>query len=131
LSILRTASNARGWNLDLGAISRIWKGGCIIRAVFLDRIRQAYARNAELPSLIVDPEFAAELQSRQHAWRKVVSLAVNAGIAVPAFSGSLAYFDTYRRGRLPANLIQAQRDFFGAHTYERVDKPGSFHTEWQ
>ena len=105
-------------------------GGCIIRAVFLDRIKAAYDRNAQLPSLLVDAEFAAELQSRQSAWRHVVTLAVSHGIAVPAFSGSLAYFDSYRRARLPANLVQAQRDFFGAHTFERTDKEGAFHEDW-
>ena len=131
MNLLRRASGEYGWGLRLGAIARIWKGGCIIRARFLDRIKRAYDRNAELPSLLVDAEFAKELAERQPAWRRVVSLAVQSGVPVPTFSGSLAYFDGYRRERLPANLLQAQRDFFGAHTYARVDREGSFHTEWE
>ncbi len=97
---------------------------------FLDRIKRAYDRNPALPNLLVDPEFADEINSRQAAWRRVVSLCVATGIACPSFSASLGYFDQYRRDRLPANLTQAQRDFFGAHTYERTDKAGAFHTEW-
>jgi 6-phosphogluconate dehydrogenase len=130
MNLLRAASAEHGWGLRLGAIARIWKGGCIIRARFLDRIKRAYDRDAELPSLLLDPEFSRELAERQPAWRRVVSLGVRAGVPLPTFSGSLAYFDGYRRARLPANLLQAQRDFFGAHTYERVDRAGSFHTEW-
>ncbi|KJE97355.1 6-phosphogluconate dehydrogenase [Capsaspora owczarzaki ATCC 30864] len=130
LNIIRTMGEQKNWNLQLGSIARIWKGGCIIRAVFLDRIKKAFDRDALLPSLLFDPEFANELQTRQASWRKVVSLAIENGIAVPAFSGSLAYFDAYRRERSSANLVQAQRDFFGAHTFERTDKPGSFHQEW-
>ncbi|GMY26720.1 6-phosphogluconate dehydrogenase, decarboxylating 2 [Fagus crenata] len=117
-------------NLKLGEVARIWKGGCIIRAVFLDQIKKAYDRNPDLANLLVDPEFAKEIIERQSAWRRVVCLAINAGISTPGMSSSLAYFDTYRRERLPANLVQAQRDYFGAHTYERTDIPGSFHTEW-
>eukprot|EP01137_Pigoraptor_chileana_P013342 Opistho-2@66740 len=133
MNIIRQASAAHNWGLDLGEISRIWKGGCIIRAVFLDRIKAAYDRDANLPSLLFDKDFAAELQSSQIAWRKIVQLAVEHGIAVAGFSGSLAYFDSYRRERHPANLVQAQRDLFGAHTYERVDRPAgeAFHTEWE
>jgi 6-phosphogluconate dehydrogenase len=130
MNIIRAKSIEKGWNLDLGEISRIWKGGCIIRAIFLDRIKQAYDRNPKLASLLVDPEFAREIVDRQEAWRRVVSLAISVGISTPGMSSSLAYFDTYRRSRLPANLLQAQRDFFGAHTYERTDQPGAFHTEW-
>lgn len=130
MNLIRSASNAHGWNVDLGSTARIWKGGCIIRARFLDRIKQAYDRDANLPSLLVDKEFAEELQNCQASWRRVVTLAIQTGIAVPAFAGSLAYFDSYRRACLPANLVQAQRDFFGAHTYERTDKEGSFHTDW-
>ncbi|KAL2542809.1 6-phosphogluconate dehydrogenase [Abeliophyllum distichum] len=111
-------------------LARIWKGGCIIRAVFLDRIKKAYDRNPELANLLVDPEFAKEVIDRQSAWRRVVCLAIKSGISTPGMSSSLAYFDTYRRERLPANLVQSQRDYFGAHTYERTDIPGSFHTEW-
>eukprot|EP00475_Leptophrys_vorax_P034467 TRINITY_DN5564_c0_g1_i1.p1 TRINITY_DN5564_c0_g1~~TRINITY_DN5564_c0_g1_i1.p1 ORF type:complete len:476 (+),score=184.84 TRINITY_DN5564_c0_g1_i1:98-1525(+) len=130
MNLIRAAGLKNNWGLDLGAISKIWKGGCIIRAVFLDRIKSAYDREANLASLLIDPEFAAELNERQAAWRRVVKLAIKYGIGIPAFSASLAYFDSYRRSRLPANLTQAQRDFFGAHTYERTDKPGSFHSEW-
>ncbi|KAL0329992.1 UNVERIFIED_CONTAM: 6-phosphogluconate dehydrogenase, decarboxylating 2, chloroplastic [Sesamum radiatum] len=127
---LRAKSMEKGWGLNLGELARIWKGGCIIRAVFLDRIKQAYQRNPGLANLLVDPEFAREMVQRQAAWRRVVGLAIQKGISVPGMSASLQYFDTYRRGRLPANLVQAQRDYFGAHTYERIDRPGSYHTEW-
>eukprot|EP00743_Colponemidia_sp_Colp-15_P001128 GILK01001240.1.p1 GENE.GILK01001240.1~~GILK01001240.1.p1 ORF type:complete len:493 (+),score=93.86 GILK01001240.1:49-1479(+) len=130
MSMLREVSEREQWNLDLGAISRIWKGGCIIRAVFLDRIKQAYDRNQALHSLLVDPEFARELIERNPAWRQVVSVAVAHGIPTPALSASLNFFDSFRRDRLPLNLTQAQRDFFGAHTYERVDQSGVFHSEW-
>ncbi|XP_022845478.1 6-phosphogluconate dehydrogenase, decarboxylating 2, chloroplastic-like [Olea europaea var. sylvestris] len=130
MNLLRAKSVEKGWNLNLGELARIWKGGCIIRAVFLDRIKQAYQRNPGLANLLVDPEFAREMVQRQAAWRRVVGLAIQKGISVPGMSASLQYFDTYRRGRLPANLVQAQRDYFGAHTYERIDCPGSFHTEW-
>ncbi|CAA3029173.1 6-phosphogluconate dehydrogenase, decarboxylating 2, chloroplastic [Olea europaea subsp. europaea] len=130
MNLLRTKSFEKGWNLNLGELARIWKGGCIIRAVFLDRIKQAYQRNPGLANLLVDPEFAREMVQRQAAWRRVVGLAIQKGVSVPGMSASLQYFDTYRRGRLPANLVQAQRDYFGAHTYERIDRPGAFHTEW-
>lgn len=130
MNLLRAKSNEKGWDLNLGELARIWKGGCIIRAVFLDRIKKAYQRNPNLASLIVDPEFAKEMVQRQGAWRRVVGLAISAGISTPGMCASLAYFDTYRRARLPANLVQAQRDLFGAHTYERLDHPGAFHTEW-
>lgn len=130
MNLLRAKSMEKSWNLNLGEMARIWKGGCIIRARFLDRIKQAYERNVDLANLIVDPEFAKEMVQRQAAWRRVVGLAIESGISTPGMCSSLAYFDTYRRARLPANLVQAQRDLFGAHTYERVDLPGSFHTEW-
>ncbi|GMH09353.1 hypothetical protein Nepgr_011194 [Nepenthes gracilis] len=130
MNLLRAKSVEKGWNLNLGELARIWKGGCIIRAVFLDRIKRAYQRNPGLSSLVVDPEFAREMVQRQAAWRRVVGLAISAGISTPGMCASLAYFDTYRRARLPANLVQAQRDYFGAHTYERTDRSGSFHTEW-
>lgn len=130
MNLIRAKSLEKGWGLKLGELARIWKGGCIIRAIFLDRIKQAYDRNAELANLLVDPEFAKEIVERQAAWRRVICLAVNSGICTPGMSASLAYFDTYRRERVPANLVQAQRDYFGAHTYERVDMDGSFHTEW-
>ncbi|CAA7407746.1 unnamed protein product [Spirodela intermedia] len=130
MNLIRAKSLEKGWDLKLGELARIWKGGCIIRAIFLDRIKQAYDRNPELSSLLVDPEFAKEIVDRQAAWRRVITLAVNAGVGTPGMSASLAYFDTYRRESLPANLVQAQRDYFGAHTYERTDMPGAFHTEW-
>ncbi|KAJ7974234.1 6-phosphogluconate dehydrogenase, decarboxylating [Quillaja saponaria] len=130
MNLIRAKSIEKGWDLTLGELARIWKGGCIIRAVFLDRIKKAYDRNPELANLLVDPEFAKEIIDRQSAWRRVVCLAINSGISTPGMSSSLAYFDTYRRERLPANLVQAQRDYFGAHTYERTDVEGSFHTEW-
>ncbi|KAI3707093.1 hypothetical protein L6452_25305 [Arctium lappa] len=130
MNLLRAKSVEKNWNLNFGELARIWKGGCIIRAVFLDRIKKAYQRNPNLASLVVDPDFAKEMVQRQAAWRRVVGLAVSAGISTPGMCASLSYFDTYRRARLPANLVQAQRDLFGAHTYERVDRAGSFHTEW-
>src|SRR5581483_1594302 len=118
------------WNLNLGDIAAIWRGGCIIRARFLNRITEAYRRDPALQNLMLDRYFARALKKAQRNWRATVSTAVRHGVAVPAFSASLAYFDSYRSARLPANLLQAQRDFFGAHTYERIDKPGVFHTEW-
>jgi len=131
MNLIRAKSEAQGWNLQLGELARIWKGGCIIRAQFLDRIRAAYDANPELPSLLVDADFAKEMMERDAAWRRVVALAVTSGIALPSMCASLAYFDTYRRASVPANLVQAQRDFFGSHTYERNDgKPGNFHTIW-
>jgi 6-phosphogluconate dehydrogenase len=135
MNLIRAAGLAKGWNLNLGEIARIWKGGCIIRAIFLDRIKSAYDRNANLANLLIDPDFAREINTRQGALRRVVTGAINAGIAVPSLSSSLAYFDAYRRARLPANLTQAQRDFFGAHGYERTDRPlvrpgVGYHTEW-
>ncbi|XP_042474739.1 6-phosphogluconate dehydrogenase, decarboxylating 2 isoform X1 [Zingiber officinale] len=130
MNLIRAKSIEKGWDLKLGELARIWKGGCIIRAIFLDRIKKAYDRNPELYNLLVDPEFAKEILDRQSAWRRVVCLAINSGISTPGMSASLAYFDTYRRESVPANLVQAQRDYFGAHTYERTDIPGSFHTEW-
>lgn len=116
--------------LNLGEIARIWKGGCIIRAGFLNKIKQAYSENPQLANLLLAPEFRQTILDKQAAWREVLVEATRAGIAVPAFGASLEYFDSYRRDRLPQNLTQAQRDFFGAHTYERLDKPGTFHTEW-
>ena len=111
-------------------IATIWRGGCIIRAKFLNRITEAYARDPKLHNLLLDQYFTDIIAKTQHNWRIAVSTAINYGVAVPAFSASLAYFDSYRSARLPANLLQAQRDFFGAHTYERIDKPGIFHTDW-
>ncbi|CAN6477478.1 unnamed protein product [Victoria cruziana] len=130
MNLIRAKSIEKGWDLKLGELARIWKGGCIIRAIFLDRIKKAYDRNSDLASLLIDPEFAKEIVERQSAWRRVVSLAINSGISTPGMCASLAYFDSYRRASLPANLVQAQRDYFGAHTYERIDMESSFHTEW-
>jgi 6-phosphogluconate dehydrogenase len=111
-------------------MATIWRGGCIIRARFLDRIREAYAERSDLPSLLVAPYFADAVRSGVNSWRRVVAAAAAAGIPTPAFSSSLAYYDGLRRDRLPAALIQGLRDNFGAHTYRRVDKDGAFHTEW-
>jgi 6-phosphogluconate dehydrogenase len=131
MALLRGASTEFQWNLPMGDLARIWKGGCIIRAKFLKSIQEAYAREPGLTNLLLDPFFKEALTSRMTAWRRVVSLGVQAGIALPAMGASLAYFDAYRSARLPANLVQAQRDLFGAHTYERLDRPGTFHTEWK
>ena len=130
MALLSTASKEFGYSLDLGEIARIWKGGCIIRAVLLDHIRAAYKRRPDIPNLLVDDRFRREIQEREEAWREAVAVAVRIGVPVPAFTASLSYFDSYRRAWLPANLLQAQRDCFGAHTYERTDRPGVFHTEW-
>jgi 6-phosphogluconate dehydrogenase len=130
MNLIRAKSVEQGWDLDLGEMARIWKGGCIIRARFLDRIKQAYDKDPNIPSLLVDGEFAKELVARNDGWRRVIVAGVNAGVATPSMSGSLNYFDSYRRGRLPANLVQAQRDFFGSHTYERIDMEGWHHTVW-
>jgi 6-phosphogluconate dehydrogenase len=124
------AARERGWTLRLGEIATIWRGGCIIRARFLDRIKDAYDTQPDLPNLLMAPYFADALSRAQTPWRQVVMEAVRLGVPTPAFSSALAYYDGYRRERLPANLIQAQRDLFGAHTYERVDRPGTFHSHW-
>ncbi|MEA3346291.1 MAG: NADP-dependent phosphogluconate dehydrogenase, partial [Chloroflexota bacterium] len=129
-SLLRSASHEYGYNLDLAAIARIWRGGCIIRAGFLDYVSAAFERDPELPNLLLDPYFEEAVEGGQGALRRVVQTAVEIGIPCPAFSASLAYYDAHRSERLPANLIQAQRDYFGAHTYQRVDREGTFHTEW-
>jgi 6-phosphogluconate dehydrogenase len=128
--MMAVGSREYDWNLDLGRIATIWRGGCIIRAVFLDRIRAAYENNADLPTLLVDDEFSKDLASAQDAWRNVVATAARLGIPVPGFSAALAYYDALRAERLPAALIQGLRDFFGAHTYRRTDRDGSFHTLW-
>jgi len=133
LDLMATMSARKGWNLDLGGIARIWRGGCIIRARFLGHIAEAYRHAGAAPAnLMLAPFAEAALNRAQGAWREVVASAVHAGVPVPAMSASLAYYDAYRSARLPANLLQAQRDFFGAHTYERVDKPSGewFHTRW-
>jgi 6-phosphogluconate dehydrogenase len=130
MELLRSGSTTYEWNLNLSDIATIWRGGCIIRAKFLNRIVQAYKRNPALENLLLDKYFTRAIKRTQPKWRLVVSTAVKFGVPIPAFSASLAYYDSYRSARLPANLLQAQRDFFGAHTYERVDKPGVFHTDW-
>jgi 6-phosphogluconate dehydrogenase len=130
MELLGAASHQYNWNLNFGDIATIWRGGCIIRAKFLNRIVEAYNRDPALHNLMLDSYFRDIIANTQDNWRVAVSTAVEHGVAVPAFSASLAYFDSYRSARLPSNLLQAQRDFFGAHTYERVDKPGVFHTEW-
>ncbi|PYJ49666.1 MAG: phosphogluconate dehydrogenase (NADP(+)-dependent, decarboxylating) [Verrucomicrobia bacterium] len=130
MELLRSGSTEYKWNLNLSDIATIWRGGCIIRAKFLNRIVEAYQRDAALHNLLLGRYFTKIIRKAQRNWRVAVSTAIKHGVAVPAFSASLAYFDSYRQARLPANLLQAQRDFFGAHTYERVDKPGVFHTEW-
>jgi 6-phosphogluconate dehydrogenase len=127
---IAAGSDEYGWDVDRGAMATIWRGGCIIRARFLDRIRVAYDEDAELPTLLVAPYFAEAVENGIESWRRVVAHAAQAGIPAPAFSSSLAYYDGLRRDRLPAALIQGLRDNFGAHTYHRVDREGTFHTEW-
>ncbi|MES1170934.1 MAG: NADP-dependent phosphogluconate dehydrogenase, partial [Actinomycetota bacterium] len=127
---IQAASEEYDWSIDRGAMARIWRGGCIIRARFLNRITEAYERNESLASLLVDPYFAEEISKGVGAWRRVVSQAALSGVPVPAFGSSLSYYDSLRAERLPAALIQGQRDFFGAHTYKRVDADGTFHTLW-
>ena len=131
MSLLKKASLEYGYNMDLGAIARIWRAGCIIRARLLNDITSAFNRNKDLPNLLVDDAFRESVNSRQESWRFVIKCAIEMGIPMPAMSASLAYYDSYRSERLPANLIQAQRDFFGAHTFERIDKPGTFHADWE
>jgi 6-phosphogluconate dehydrogenase len=130
--LMRAAASEYGWNLNYGGIALMWRGGCIIRSIFLGKIKDAYDKNPELTNLLLDPYFKAEVENAQAAWRRVVARAVENGVPVPAMSSALAFFDGYRHEMLPANLIQAQRDYFGAHTYERVDKPRGefFHTNW-
>jgi 6-phosphogluconate dehydrogenase len=130
MELLRSGSTEYKWNLNLSDIATIWRGGCIIRAKFLNRIVEAYQRDPALHNLLLDRYFTRIIRRTQRNWRVAILTAIKHGIAVPAFSASLAYFDSYRQARLPANLLQAQRDFFGAHTYERIDKPGVFHTDW-
>jgi 6-phosphogluconate dehydrogenase len=127
---LRAGSKEFNWNLDLGALATIWRGGCIIRAQFLDRIKEAYAESPDLPNLMLAPFFQQALASAQQSWRSVVKLAIDQGVPIPAFASSLAYYDGYRRARGPANLIQGLRDYFGSHGYHRTDREGAFHTRW-
>jgi 6-phosphogluconate dehydrogenase len=129
-NMIADGSQEYGWDIDLGGTAVIWRGGCIIRAKFLDRIRAAYEQDPGLPTLLTDPEFAKEIEEAQAAWREVVTTAIENGIPVPGFSAALAYYDALRARRLPAALVQGLRDFFGAHTYRRIDREGSFHTLW-
>ena len=130
--LMRAAAKERNWNLNYGGIALMWRGGCIIRSAFLGKIKEAFEKNAQLSNLMLDPFFRTAIKNTQRSWRKIVSLAARKGIPVPAFSTALAFYDSYRSERLPANLLQAQRDYFGAHTYERLDQPRGqfFHTNW-
>lgn len=130
--LMSEAAEEYGWNLNYGGIALMWRGGCIIRSVFLGKIKEAFDKNPELSNLLLDPFFKEKIESAQGAWRRVISAATENGISIPAFSTALSYFDGFRCERLPANLLQAQRDYFGAHTYERLDKPRGefFHTNW-
>jgi 6-phosphogluconate dehydrogenase len=130
--LLRAAGKEFGWNLNMGGIALMWRGGCIIRSQFLGKIKDAFRKNKKLDNLLLDKYFSRLVNKYQASWRKAVAHAVKLGVPTPAFSTALAFFDGYRTGRLPQNLLQAQRDFFGAHTYERVDKPRGefFHTNW-
>ncbi|MDB4989234.1 MAG: hypothetical protein JWN04_4412 [Myxococcaceae bacterium] len=130
MALLRTASSAHGWELNLAELARIWTGGCIIRARLLRHIKEAFANEPGLPNLLLDDWFRREFAERQAGFRRVVALGATVGIALPGHASALNYYDTLRRARLPQNLTQAQRDYFGAHTYERTDKPGSFHSDW-
>ncbi len=129
-ALLKAASLHNNWNLQFADIALLWRGGCIIRAQFLEKIHDAFSRNPELPNLLLDPYFTAELKRLQQGWRKVVYICKQLGVPIPAFSASLDYYDAYCQEALPANLIQAQRDYFGAHTYERTDMEGCFHSDW-
>jgi 6-phosphogluconate dehydrogenase len=130
--LMRAAAAEYKWNLNNGGIALMWRGGCIIRSAFLGKIKEAFDKNPKLTNLLLDDYFRGEIKRCQKGWRAVVSMAAKKGIPVPAFSTALAFFDGYRTANLPANLLQAQRDYFGAHTYERVDKPRGefFHTNW-
>ena len=127
---IAAGSKEYAWNIDAGSLATIWRGGCIIRAKFLSMIKEAYERDPNLPSLMLDPFFQEALARAQPAWRRVVTTAVELGVPIPAFASALAYYDGYRRARGPANLIQGLRDYFGSHTYHRVDRQGAFHTRW-
>jgi 6-phosphogluconate dehydrogenase len=131
--LMRDAAKEHGWNLNYGGIALMWRGGCIIRSAFLGRIKEAFDKNPEITNLLLDPYFRKQIKAAQPMWRRVVAKAVRKGIPLPSMGSALAFFDSYRRAWLPANLLQAQRDYFGAHTYERVDAPRGkfFHTQWQ
>ncbi|MBE7219834.1 MAG: NADP-dependent phosphogluconate dehydrogenase, partial [Caulobacteraceae bacterium] len=127
---MTAASKDYGWDLKLGEVATIWRGGCIIRAAFLNRIRDAYAAKEDIPNLVLEDYFREAVLKAEPAWRRTVALAVEYGVAIPAFSSSLSYYDGLRRARGPANLLQGLRDYFGAHTYKRLDREGAFHTRW-
>ena len=127
---LQAASEESGWELNYGEIAMLWRGGCIIRAAFLERIKEAFERDAGLENLLLDPYFRQAMESNQDGWRQVVGTAARVGLPIPALSAALNYYDGYRSERLPHNLLQAQRDYFGAHTYERIDREGNFHSDW-
>jgi 6-phosphogluconate dehydrogenase len=127
---IATASESEGWDVDLGQMATIWRGGCIIRAKFLDRIREAYEVDPHTPNLLFVDYFRDAVADAQDSWRRVVTVATERGVPVPAFSSALSWYDGYRRERGPANLVQGLRDYFGAHTYRRTDRDGSYHTRW-
>ena len=129
---MRTAAEHYGWNLNYGGIALMWRGGCSIRSVFLGKIKEAYDANPALANLLLDPYFRETMERLLPAWRKVAAAAIQYGVPAPAMTAALSYFDGYTTDRLPANLLQAQRDYFGAHTYERLDSPRGqfFHTNW-
>jgi 6-phosphogluconate dehydrogenase len=131
-TLMRSAAQTYGWNLNYGGIALMWRGGCIIRSVFLGKIKDAFTQNPGLSNLLLDPFFQAKVEAAQDGWRQVCATALTNGIPVPAFASALCYYDGYRTASLPANLLQAQRDYFGAHTYERIDRPRGefFHTNW-
>ena len=129
---MKAAAKTHNWDLNFGKIALMWRGGCIIRSAFLGKIKEAYEKNPELSNLLLDPYFAGVMKECEQSLRKVVKTGIDRGIAMPAFMAALSYFDGMRCGRSPANLLQAQRDYFGAHTYERTDRPRGefFHTDW-
>ncbi|HQL25094.1 MAG TPA: NADP-dependent phosphogluconate dehydrogenase, partial [candidate division Zixibacteria bacterium] len=131
-TLMRAAAEEFKWDLNYGGIALLWRGGCIIRSVFLGKIKEAFDRDPKLSNLLLDPFFKEKIEASQDAWRRVIAAAITNGVWVPAFATALNYFDGYRTERLPANLLQAQRDYFGAHQYERTDKPRGefFHTNW-
>jgi 6-phosphogluconate dehydrogenase len=131
-ALMRATAQTHNWNLNYGGIALMWRGGCIIRSAFLGKIKEAYDKNPHLTNLLLDPYFKDTIESLTDSWRKVVSTAILNGIPTPSMAAGLNYFDGYKTANLPANLLQAQRDYFGAHTYERVDKPRGefFHTNW-
>ena len=131
-ALMRSASEEYKWDLNYGGIALMWRGGCIIRSVFLGKIKEAFDKNPNIANILLDPYFTEKLKDAQEGWRNVVAQAISNGISIPALTSALCYYDGYRSERLPANLLQAQRDYFGAHTYERIDKPRGefFHTNW-